>query len=138
MAANPILQTLYGWTSNEPVPPGRYQYILMFHLLTSTAGTVKLETMKRGLDRVLLPRITLSWSATYAAAALNTVKRNPTTTWHQCRYSVAVSQEQCVVGSWVFAKSPLVVRSTYICKVQTLIVLWCHPGSNWPHHWTDH
>ncbi|KAF9455296.1 hypothetical protein BDZ94DRAFT_1180298, partial [Collybia nuda] len=30
MAANPIIQTLYGWTSNEPVTPGKYQNMLVF------------------------------------------------------------------------------------------------------------
>lgn len=100
MAANPILQTLYGWTSSEFIVP----------------GTVKLEPLKRGLDMKLPARTALLWTETQAATAVNNVQvtRSLTSTWYRCRNLIAVSQETCIVGSWVFAKSPLAVGRSYL------------------------
>jgi hypothetical protein len=99
------------WMDFSGAPTGwSVARLFAFIRLTRNIGTVKLELLKRGLDQKLLPRTALSWFDTRATTVLNTVTHSPTTTWYQCKHVVAASQEKCIVGSWVFTKSPLAVR----------------------------
>ncbi|KAF5379419.1 hypothetical protein D9615_006531 [Tricholomella constricta] len=98
MVSNPVLQALCGWTDNKALIP----------------GTVKSEPPKRGLNRQLLPQVLLPWAETAGSQAINNTPPCNDRTWRKCKYVVAQSEDQCVVGSWVFAKSPLVANGTPI------------------------
>jgi len=77
-----------------------------------TAGTTKLLSLKHGEDKKILPRVTLRWSDTAGVDALNSADLfdiNLNTLWNHAKYIVAQSQDQCKVGAWIYAHSPIPV-----------------------------
>ncbi|EDR03329.1 uncharacterized protein LACBIDRAFT_307447 [Laccaria bicolor S238N-H82] len=88
---NPVLWTMYGWMQAELL----------------VLGTVKLMPLKQGLDKKLETRIGLRWRETQAGKAVNAAMHDSAAQLYRCTYVVAKSQDQCKVGSWIFAKSPL-------------------------------
>ncbi|KAJ3517709.1 hypothetical protein NLJ89_g342 [Agrocybe chaxingu] len=88
---HPTLQALVGWTSAEPL----------------VNGSFRLEPLKRGTSQKAESRKYIPWFQTQGAKALNCVSEDADSQWTPCRFAIARSEDKCVVGSWIFAKSPL-------------------------------
>jgi len=68
--------------------------------------------LKRGEDKKIQPRVALRWSDTYGVDAVNLASHadlNSNLFWYRGKHVIAKSQDQCKVGAWVYAQSPLSV-----------------------------
>ncbi|KAJ7294000.1 hypothetical protein C8J57DRAFT_1704630 [Mycena rebaudengoi] len=88
----PVLQKLVGWTVNTPAVPGSIKLL-------------PLPTKKSGDSRPKALQVPLR--STQARAALNSADYDMDLSWFQCKKVVAAALDDCIKGSWVFAKSPL-------------------------------
>ncbi|KAJ6488082.1 hypothetical protein DFH09DRAFT_1377694 [Mycena vulgaris] len=86
MAEHPVLQKLVGWTEQK----------VLNH------GEIKLVSLKRGQKE----RECFSLKTTSAAWAVNYGTYYPESKWNKCVYVIGESLDECLVDSWVFAKSP--------------------------------
>lgn len=117
----PILRKLCGWTEVEStVKPGESILTVYCQELNYTIeylGTIKLEATKRqdnpGQDK-RTPRKAVTWSTTYGAKAVNVPieVKNMDLHWNRGKHVVSSSQDICTVGSWVYARSPILVSTS--------------------------
>lgn len=75
-------------------------------------GSYRLEPLKRDANQTDVSRKYIPWSLTEGAKALNCLVEAADSLWTPCRFAIACSGDKCLVGSWIFAKSPLHVSST--------------------------
>ncbi|KAF7969711.1 hypothetical protein HWV62_22016 [Athelia sp. TMB] len=90
----PLLQKLYGWTDPQPKAP----------------GTFGLAPMTRGHGQHVRPSVNFGDTAT--SKALNAAAFSSISQWNPCKYIVARSGDQCIVGSWIVGESPIDNSST--------------------------
>ncbi|KAJ6614901.1 hypothetical protein B0H10DRAFT_2191282 [Mycena sp. CBHHK59/15] len=102
LQAHPVLQRLLGWSEGK--------------LLKS--GAIKLVTLKQGQK----DRVQYALQATTAARALNFGLYSADSMWKQCTSVVSESLDECLVGSWVFAKSDMPEGSTKSGRVAEILV----------------
>jgi len=73
------------------------------------SGTIRLEPVKREENKQL-PSIPVVLGQTYSSKAINIP---PSITdemrWHRGKHVISHAQDECCIGSWVFAKSPFSV-----------------------------
>ncbi|KAJ7450619.1 hypothetical protein FB451DRAFT_1186723 [Mycena latifolia] len=91
MGEHPVLQKLVGWTEKKVIK----------HAKPFDTGEIKLTPLKRGQKE----RQNLLLKSTSAAHALNYGLYSPESTWSKCVYVISESLDECLVGSWVFAKT---------------------------------
>lgn len=114
MQTQPMLQGLLGWKDPQPLVHGQpFSFITLSFCILADAqleiGTFKLEPMRQlGKKRV---RTKLCLSESKASAAINFAAYDATSEWFSCKEVVCASLDECIVGSWVFAKSPVNVRT---------------------------
>ncbi|KAJ7469208.1 hypothetical protein FB451DRAFT_1479092 [Mycena latifolia] len=96
MGEHPVLQKLVGWTEKKVIKHG----IVILPKPFDT-GEIKLTPLKRGQKE----RQNLLLKSTSAAHALNYGLYSPESTWSKCVYVISESLDECLVGSWVFAKT---------------------------------
>ncbi|KAJ7764704.1 hypothetical protein B0H16DRAFT_1798016 [Mycena metata] len=84
LVAHPVLQKLLGWTDGKDLRPGAF----------------KLAQLKRGHKE----RTQLALKATTASRALNFGDFDSESLWKSCISVVSESLDECLIGSWVFAK----------------------------------
>ncbi|OBZ66672.1 hypothetical protein A0H81_13364 [Grifola frondosa] len=82
-----VLQRILGWTPEEQLIPGSF----------------KLQPLKPGMHTHDPMRL----DQTAAVHALNYSSFDPALPCIKCRYCIAASEDKCLVGAWVFSKSPL-------------------------------
>ncbi|KAJ7693871.1 hypothetical protein B0H17DRAFT_1132256 [Mycena rosella] len=89
MAKHPILQRLVGWAEKTKVEH----------------GDIKLRPVKRGQKE----RENFSLGSTTAARAVNYDPsiHSPVSLWRKCVHVISESLDECLVGSWVIARSPM-------------------------------
>lgn len=125
----PVLQKLVGWTVNTPAVPGTALLLVCDLSLTLCTGSIKLlplPTKKNGDSRPKALQVPLR--STQARTALNSTDYDMDLSWFQCKKVVAAALDDCIKGSWVFAKSPLTVRLfVTCCHFVSLTVI---PGRN--------
>lgn len=124
--ANPTLQALVGWTSNEPLINGTFPFVTWLLCLFMILGSFKLEPLKRGANQKVESRTYIPWSSTQGASALNCTSEDAASQWAHCRFSIAHSEDKCFTGSWIFARSPLHVSYSlhYVAfKLFTICIL---------------
>lgn len=73
------------------------------------SGTVKLEPLKRTPNHSKQPRSALLFSDTQAAKAINVpeIMKDLQRKWHRGKHVVSHAQDECTVGAWIYAKSPV-------------------------------
>ncbi|KAJ6632334.1 hypothetical protein B0H10DRAFT_1901754 [Mycena sp. CBHHK59/15] len=92
LETRPVLQRLVGWSIHNPPIP----------------GSVKLVPLPKRQKGVPKPtRSAVMMSSTHALQALNTGNYDMASPWFACRQVIAASLDECINGSWVFAKSPI-------------------------------
>jgi hypothetical protein len=69
------------------------------------SGTFRLEPLKRDARQKIESRKYIPWLQTQGAKAVNS-SEGIDSRWTACRFAIASSGDKCLVGSWVFAKSP--------------------------------
>ncbi|KAJ7691414.1 hypothetical protein B0H17DRAFT_867957, partial [Mycena rosella] len=94
MVDHPILQRLVGWANKK----------LVRH------GDIKLMALKRGCKE----RETCTLQSTTAARASNYGLYTPESMWRRCIYVISESLDECLVNSWVFARSSVAEDSSSI------------------------
>ena len=104
---HPTLQALVGWTSAEPLVNGRSRILLYISIYLPCLGSFGLEPLKRGASQKAESRKYIPWFQTRGAKALNCISEDANSQWTPCRFVIARSEDQCIVGTWIFAKSPL-------------------------------
>ncbi|KAJ7144252.1 hypothetical protein C8R44DRAFT_827441 [Mycena epipterygia] len=113
MTEHPVLQKLVGWTEKKAVKH----------------GDVKLTSLKRGQKE----QETFPLKSTSAARALNYGMYSPDSKWRKCIHVVSESLDECLVDSWILAKS----QSNEVC-IQPPEAMSFHEFSDlytniWPH-----
>ncbi|KAJ7143643.1 hypothetical protein C8R46DRAFT_1012076 [Mycena filopes] len=101
MAAHAVLQKLLGWSEEKVLKP----------------GAVKLEPLPRGTKK----RSAHSLKSTTAAKAVNYGTYTAESTWTRCSSVVGESLDQCFIGSWIFAQSPIVANSTISGRISDML-----------------
>ena len=109
---HPTLQALVGWTSAEPLVNGRSSFLPYISIYLPYIGSFRLEPLKRGAGQKAESRKYIPWFQTQGAKALNCISEDANSQWTPCRSVVGRSEDTCIVGSWIFAKSPLHVSYT--------------------------
>src|ERR1700678_669045 len=76
--------------------------------LKSSTGSIKLEPLKRTQNRTRIARISLRLADTHAAQAVNTPEsmQNPELRWYRGKNVLPQAEDECAVGTWIFARSP--------------------------------
>ncbi|KAJ7635914.1 hypothetical protein B0H17DRAFT_1149590 [Mycena rosella] len=107
LETRPVLQRLVGWTIHTPPTPGSVKLI-------------PLPKRQKGVPRPT--RSALMLRSTRASQAQNVGKYDMASSWFACRQVISASLDECKTGSWVFAKSPITIRtSTHILIKDELI-----------------
>ncbi|KAJ6615078.1 hypothetical protein B0H10DRAFT_1950204 [Mycena sp. CBHHK59/15] len=92
LETRPVLQRLVGWSIHNPPIPGSVKLI-------------PLPKRQKGVPKPTRPAVMMS--STHALQALNTGNYDMASPWFACRQVIAASLDECINGSWVFAKSPI-------------------------------
>jgi len=68
-------------------------------------GSFRLEPLKQDASQKIESRKYILWLQTQGAKAVNS-SEGIELQWMACRFAIASSGDECLVGSWVFATSP--------------------------------
>ena len=115
-----LLQKLYGWTDPAPLIPGKCLcYCLHSHYSNNFVDTFKLAPFLHQFHR----QATHTWQFiifcdSQASKAVNVGSYDFSLEWNPCVYTITASEDNCRIGSWVFAKSPIDVCSFLVALVQ--------------------
>jgi hypothetical protein len=122
---HPTLQALMGWTTTRSAINGMF-YLLYYtpRSLLICLGSFKLEPLKRDANHKVETRTYVAWSVTRGAKALNCTSESADSQWMHCRYAVARSEDECFVGSWIFAGSPFQV--SLFCITSVTVIITCY------------
>ena len=96
--------------AGSEAPGTRYVQIwaIRFLLTLSTSGSFTLNAMKQIGKKRIRPKVRLSDSS--ASQAVNFAAYEPTSEWLHGSHVVSAALDDCAVGSWIFADSPVNVR----------------------------
>lgn len=72
------------------------------------AGSIKLEPLKRSQNRTKITRLSFRLADTLASQAVNIPEamQNPEVRWHRGKHVISHADDECVIGTWIFAQSP--------------------------------
>ena|SRR5271156_1630495 len=72
------------------------------------AGTIKLEPLKRSKNGTKIVRLSSRLDETLAIQAVNIPEtmKNPEVRWYHGKNVLSQAEDECAVGTWIFAKSP--------------------------------
>lgn len=90
---------------------------------------IRLEPLTRDSNKKIPRRKYIPWRQTQGAKAINSME-DADSEWAPCRFVIARSGDKCLVGSWIFARSPLDVSLTLPLNFQYDITLYNRP-ENW-------
>ncbi|KAJ6629947.1 hypothetical protein B0H10DRAFT_1939561 [Mycena sp. CBHHK59/15] len=96
LEAHLVLQKLLGWSEGKPLTHACL-------LKSGASAAVKLVSLKRSEK----DRVQYALKTTTAARALNYGHYSAESLWKKCHSVVSESLNECLVGSWVFAKSDM-------------------------------
>ncbi|KAF7369495.1 hypothetical protein MVEN_00279300 [Mycena venus] len=102
LEAHPVLQKLLGWSEGKPL----------------THAAVKLASLKRGEK----DHVQYALKTTAAARALNYGHYSAESLWKKCRSVVSESLDECLVSSWVFAKSDMAEGEIKTGRISDILV----------------
>ena len=71
-------------------------------------GSIELEPLKRSQNRTKIARLSFRLADTLAAQAVNIPEamQNPEVQWYRGKHVLSRAEDECAVGSWIFARSP--------------------------------
>jgi hypothetical protein len=85
-----------------------YKLVLWRLTNSTTTGSVKLAAMKCVAKKRV--RESFALSATQACRAVNYSSYSPHSIWFKGKEVVSDNLDECAIGSWIFAKSPIDVN----------------------------
>lgn len=113
LSNNPFLVALLGYGRDATTlhrvsgMPLRLIFMLPKYLI-GTAGTIKLEPLKRPKNGTKIARLSFRLTETLARQAVNIPEtmRNPEVRWYHGKHVISQAEDACAVGTWIFARSP--------------------------------
>jgi hypothetical protein len=107
------------------IQPRQFQvclWCLFSYQINDVVGTFKLAPFRhQSCGQATCTRAPIIFCNSQASKAVNSGSYDLTLEWNPCVYAVAASEDKCNIGSWVFAKSPIDVRSLLLYIMDTCL-----------------
>ena len=110
---NPFLVALLGYGCDATALPRESgaPFPLIFILWKYSnvpTGSVKLKPLKRSKNQMRITRLSLKLGDTLARQAINAPEamQNPEVRWYHGKNVISQAEDECAVGTWIFARSP--------------------------------
>jgi hypothetical protein len=123
---NPFLATLLGYGRDATALPqdSGVPFQLIFILpkyLDESTGSIKLEPLKRSKNGTRIARLSLKLAETLAEQTVNIPEamRNPEVRWYRGKHVLSQAEDECAVGTWIFAQSPFSLVRYLIFNTQS-------------------